>query len=373
MAQRRPYAITMWDFSWLERRWPGAGYENPARALDELVERGYDAVRIDAYPHLVGADPTAEHELVPLWTLQDWGACGRTRVRVQPALSEFMAACADRGVAVALSSWYRQDTDDVRMRIQTPVDHAAGWLAVLEGLAQDGLLEHVLFVDLCNEFPMDLWAPFLHRDGWVHRNSVAGAAWMREAAGLLRDRFPQLPYTFSMSEEFDRLGEEVVDMHDLLELHLWMAHWTDFYTEVGYHSHLTDPTGYDNLARSGEALYRSRPGYWQAGLTRAVDTAAGWSRATGLPLVTTECWGVVDYKDWPLLDWGWVKELCEVGVGLATETGRWAAVATSNFCGPQFRGMWRDVEWHRRLTDQIRSARLEVPIAPRAALASGRP
>lgn len=22
-----PRAITMWDFSWLERRWPGAGYE----------------------------------------------------------------------------------------------------------------------------------------------------------------------------------------------------------------------------------------------------------------------------------------------------------------------------------------------------------
>lgn len=21
-------AITMWDFSWLERRWPGAGYED---------------------------------------------------------------------------------------------------------------------------------------------------------------------------------------------------------------------------------------------------------------------------------------------------------------------------------------------------------
>ena len=21
-------AVTMWDFSWLERRWPGAGYED---------------------------------------------------------------------------------------------------------------------------------------------------------------------------------------------------------------------------------------------------------------------------------------------------------------------------------------------------------
>jgi hypothetical protein len=77
---------------------------------------------------------------------------------------------------------------------------------------------------------------------------------------------------------------------------------------------------------------------------------------TGLPLVTTECWGIVDYKDWPLLKWDWVKELCELGTLTAASTGQWIAIATSNFCGPQFVGMWRDVEWHRKLTDRIKSA-----------------
>jgi hypothetical protein len=28
-----PRTITMWDFSWLERRWPGAGYEDWDKAL----------------------------------------------------------------------------------------------------------------------------------------------------------------------------------------------------------------------------------------------------------------------------------------------------------------------------------------------------
>src|SRR5271170_2103924 len=65
-----PLAITMWDFSWLERRWPGAGYEDWDLALDGLVLRGYDAVRIDAYPHLVAANPSAIWELIPCWDTQ---------------------------------------------------------------------------------------------------------------------------------------------------------------------------------------------------------------------------------------------------------------------------------------------------------------
>src|SRR5579875_1460475 len=65
-----PLAITMWDFSWLERRWPGAGYEEWDLALDGLVLRGYDAIRIDAYPHLVAANPNAAWELIPCWNTQ---------------------------------------------------------------------------------------------------------------------------------------------------------------------------------------------------------------------------------------------------------------------------------------------------------------
>ena len=75
-----------------------------------------------------------------------------------------------------------------------------------------------------------------------------------------------------------------------------------------------------------------------------------------------------------MADWGWVKELCEVGVGAAAATGRWAALCTSNFCGPQFHGMWRDVAWHQRLTRIIRASRAEVSLArmPRAGSAERR-
>ncbi len=45
---------------------------------------------------------------------------------------------------------------------------------------------------------------------------------------------------------------------------------------------------------------------------------------------------MVDYKDFPLLEWGWIKELCEHGVRTACGTHQWSAMGTSNFCGPQF-------------------------------------
>ena len=32
-----PRAITMWDFSWLERRWPGAGYEDWDQVFTSLL------------------------------------------------------------------------------------------------------------------------------------------------------------------------------------------------------------------------------------------------------------------------------------------------------------------------------------------------
>jgi hypothetical protein len=355
---KRPLAITMWDFSWLERRWPGAGYEDWDLALDELAERGYDAVRIDAYPHLVAIEPRRTWDILPCWNQQDWGAPALVRVQVQPALNDFIRACAARGMRVGLSTWFREDRDNSRMRIASPQDLGAIWKATLDTIAADGLLGSLLFVDLCNEWPLDVWAPFLPK-GHV-RASAEGARWMREAIAVVRDAYPDLPYTFSFTTEYQTWRTEDVSMHDFLELHCWMTHWNDFYKQVGYNYERFDSKGYENLVANGERIYRERADHWRATLVAGIEQLAEWSRVSGHPLITTECWAIVDYKDWPLLEWGWVKELCELGVQTAAATGRWVAISTSNFCGPQFRGMWRDVAWHRRQTDSIHRAPIAV-------------
>jgi hypothetical protein len=57
-----------------------------------------------------------------------------------------------------------------------------------------------------------------------------------------------------------------------------------------------------------------------------------------------------------MLKWDVVKELCELGVQTAAATGQWLAIATCNFAGPQFTGLWRDMEWHLKLTSMIRNS-----------------
>ena len=99
---------------------------------------------------------------------------------------------------------------------------------------------------------------------------------------------------------------------DLLDPHIWMAQTRDdeFYQMTGYKYERFDRKGYTNLSLKAADVYRARPEYWQRGLVDNIDAFADVSRKIGMPLITTECWGVVDYKDWPLLKWDWVQELC---------------------------------------------------------------
>jgi len=361
-----PLAITMWDFSWLERRWPGAGYEDWEEALDELVERGYNAVRIDAYPHLLDAGAERDWDLEVLWTVQDWGSPAPTRVRIWPALPQFIQACNLRGIRVALSSWFRQDSANTRVNIKSAADMARIWIRTLELLQKECLLDSLLFVDLCNEWPGPHWAPFFVNTppepkcgGW---HGDASMAYMRESIALIRAVFPQVSLTYSFNPQNPQALERDLGFLDFFEPHIWMvsSHGYSFNPKIGYGFELTDPKGYYNLQKNAEREYRENAAHWNSGLVGLIEDYAQVSLDHRRPLITTECWGIIDYKDWPLLDWGWVKEVCELGTLTASATGRWAAIATSNFCGPQFRGMWRDVAWHQRLTQAIKLGRLPL-------------
>ena len=364
-----PRAITMWDFSWLERRWPGAGYEDWDKVLDELLERGYNAIRIDAYPHLIAEDPTKKWMLNEVWNQQVWGSPDLNEVQVQPNLNKFLEKCKERDIKVGLSSWYRQDVDDTRMKITTADKMADCWISTLRTIETDGLLDTVLYVDLCNEWPGNLWAPFFSSRYphvvWGQWHKEESLQWMKHALTRMRKEYPDMPFLFSF-DNGDVLKYEEIDTSflDLYEHHIWMVHQnnSEFYKLVDYKDGQYSPEAYKKVFKVAEKLYKEKPSYWQKLLTDKIELTGKIAKRTGRPLITTECWGIVDYKDWPLLNWDWVKELCALGAVTAAQTGMWAGIATSNFCGPQFVGMWRDVKWHQHLTTIIKSAILDESI-----------
>ena len=357
-----PRAITMWDFSWLERRWPGAGFEDWDLALDELTERGYNAVRIEAYPHLVGVNPTKEWVLDEVWNQQDWGSPDRIKVQVQPALNEFIRKCGERDIRVGLSSWYRTDTTHQEMTITTPEIMAQRWINTLKTIDDAGLLDNILYVDLCNEWPGNIWAPFFNAQYpkvyWGQWDAPESMEWMKKAIALVREAYPDLPLVFSTdSQDLWRFDNDL-SYFDFVEHHIWMANQKqgEFLKAINYKNGRFDPQAYKNVQANAERVYREKPDYWNNLLLNQINETAAVAKRIGKPLITTECWGIIDYKDWPMLNWDWVKDLCEMGVKEAAATGQWVGIATSNFCAPQFVGMWRDVEWHRRLTTLIKSS-----------------
>lgn len=174
-----------------------------------------------------------------------------------------------------------------------------------------------------------------------------------------------MPFLFSFDygdvQKYDEIDTSFLDLY---EHHIWMVHQnnSEFYKAVDYKDGQFSPEAYKKVVQRAEKLYREKPQYWQKLLTDKIALMGEVARRNRRPLITTECWGIVDYKDWPLLSWDWVKELCALGTLTAARTGMWGAIATSNFCGPQFVGMWRDVKWHQDLTSVIRSSPLDTSI-----------
>ncbi|MDH3648810.1 MAG: hypothetical protein OEQ53_03960, partial [Saprospiraceae bacterium] len=258
--QAFPLAITMWEFSWLERRWPGAGYENWDQALTELVLRGYDAVRIDAFPHLVAAGPQKKWSINPHWDNQEWGSPYFTEVQVQPMLNEFIRHCKKYGVRVGLSTWWREDIDETAKKIKTPENLGTVWKKTLESIEADGLLDNVIFVDLSNEYPISVWTPYLPEK--TLRNSALANRYAHRAIDLLKKAYPDIPFCLSITTEFDMWQKEDTSMQDLLEFHIWIANCSEFNKEVGYNFQRFGNGDYKKLQLRGEQEYRKKEKYY---------------------------------------------------------------------------------------------------------------
>ena len=384
-----PLAIAMWDYSWLLRHHRGGEFADWDRALDGLAERGYNALRIDCFPHLVAAGKTGERQeefFHPKgdWKPALWGNPYSMYSRPRESLIAFLTKCRKRGIRVGLATWFLAHGTERNRDVQGLDDFVRVWDETLTIIDKNGLLDGILYVDLLNEYP--LW----HGFEWLERtlDSMADTPkkadgnadipngnpalskgikynprqkafyenFLNEVIGRLRAKWPNLDFFASLTIDDQVLWEEMdISRFAALDAHVWFVNYDPFTRETGYMKiHMLE----NDL--SFEKTYRAMKEYWRdhrqemtGWMDQEIGKRAEVARKHRIPCGNTEGWGPVFWMEHPLLDWEWTKEACEAAVDLAVKHG-YRFICTSNFTHPQFRTLWDDVEWHKRLTSKIK-------------------
>ena len=174
--------ISLWDFSWYVRSGPGEPYEDLDRCFRELVERGYNTVRICAMPFLLFGD----HELPDREKLHvspmggDFGQAsrwydGRVPASFDPLerLGLLFDLAREHNCFVILSSWEYQMSPSLsatpdwyealfavppRERLASL---AAAFSRMLSWLKDTGRFAQAAYVELHNELPNSrLWETY---------------------------------------------------------------------------------------------------------------------------------------------------------------------------------------------------------------------
>ena len=174
---------------------------------------------------------------------------------------------------------------------------------------------------------------------------------------LLRKEFPELRFTAPIHGD-PRWLDVPVDF-DCLDVHFyadadprWSArtrfgeHMGELFTSDAWHADFSDRCG--RAARSVAPMLRARQ-------RAKVAAFSAWAEAQGMPLTTSQAWATWYYIDSPALDWGWLLEWAEWSVEDAIDHRMWGWTPR-NYCQPQFAN-WRDVRWHRRLTERFLRSR----------------
>jgi len=183
--------ITMWDVAYMARRNSNDPFRDWDKALDDAKERGFNTIRIDAFPSIIDprnlnmeytwADKSKEQPFMPwMWVNGYTSKPGRD-------LIEFIQLANRKNIYLSLSSWYIP-TRIVPENIQQATEM---WINLLEIIRKEADFDNIVFVDLCNEIPGFLpgYAKLLAEAGEKTENEieqitdlapVPGCSWNRK-------------------------------------------------------------------------------------------------------------------------------------------------------------------------------------------------
>ena len=397
---KKPLAVTMWDSSWLRRRYAGGGFESFDKALDELVERGYNAVRIDAFPHMIANTPegtNSERFLDPTgvshqrYGFAQWGSPWTVYVYPKRDIVDFIKKCEQRNVYVILSTWLKPTIEPRNEWIEGPRDLVRVWDETLQFLEDNDCLNNVIAVDVQNEFPYggcNMWLfnqmerlkyDTVNKTGTV-RQTEFYRDYFNTVIKELRKKWSDIPVCASSNHTFFKEDKDMdYSEFDWLDVHTWavceelekLASVSEAYNSISefgdasrlytyegsfYSTGLKRIPGDINFEKYNliiQETWLKNHNFFEEWLEEKISFVAEIGKKYGIPYGCTEGWGTVCWAEHPLLTWDLIKDAGMIAAKLGRKYG-YSFNCQSNFCAPQFITLWRDVDYHREITDIIK-------------------
>jgi len=382
---KSPLAINMWDYSWLLRAYPGGGFDNWDRVLDDLQIRGYNALRIDAFPQFIAHDDNGynseEYDIKANKGKVLWGNKDAVTIRPQSALIEFLQKCIERNIEVGISSWFASHGTNRNLAFSGVEGLVRAWDATLKLLKENNLIDKILYVDILNEYP--LWHGYqwlkdelnrLAEDPkskpvkWDFLNSKGQKKYnkqqidfynkfINEVIAQLKSKWPHVDFFASQTNTLNTPWQDLdVSQFDILDIHIWMIYNYNFSKATGYFDNIHTLVKEENF----EKCFSLMSSYWNANrgelqewLEIEVQKRKNLADSHNIPLGNTEGWGAVMWMDHKDLSWDFIKEAGIMGAEVGQKFG-YAFNCSSNFNHPQFKGIWNDISWHQKVTSIIK-------------------
>lgn len=390
MQMKKPVAIAMWDYSWLLRHHKYGDFEDWEKVLDQFVERGYNALRIDCFPQFIAADSKGEIQedflhVREAWKPAYWGNDFTMRSQPRKGLIEFLTKCKERGIYIGLSTWFMSHGTERNLEANSIRDFVRVWDETLQFIHDHHLMDNVIYVDLLNEYPLwhglewfktemnqrgneklfkennpDANVPDevfnKRKQGYTQFQADFFQGFIDDSIKQLKAKWPNLPF-FASFPGAANLYSVDVSKFGAIDPHYWFSHHGEFNKQTGLASlHMFRSEKQSHF----EENYKKVMTYWNKHKQELTDwmegrikKAAALGKKYNIPVGNTEGWGAVFWQDHPLTGWEFIKEAADVSVDLAVKHG-YKFICTSNFTHPQFKGMWEDVRWHRGITSRIK-------------------
>lgn len=365
-------ALACWDYSWLTRRDGRASeYRDLDKVFAELAERGYNALRLDPFPHLLARGESGltqdRFDVLPEGLELRRGA--RVPVQVQPrkTLLEMLRRARAHGISLWLTSWFMPDTQARRSFVRRPQDFVRVWAETLAFIENEGYADLILGVDFCHEFPQAPCAHGAYRRifashprnplpqmlGWSGSVCRRVEEYLLEVPRSLRALYPDYRYGVSVAAaQEDNIRQLDTSELDFLDTHTWLSDDPRFRLASGEMlTSMAPPVAGRLQSRMAALLYRARQSQWSRRAGRRLHQQVEFARMRRLTPVLGE--GYVHDARETALDWDWVRLVSEHMVVAALEE-RIPVIATGLHARPHSPGFWEDIAWHQRLTAMIR-------------------